>query len=166
LADSRCGSVAKAFLAKEGAAAFDAAITSPPYATALPYIDTQRLSLCLLGLIRSDEIRTAERSLIGNREISDAERRRLEGALTKNEGRLPDQVHGFCKKLLRLAAHDDHGFRKRNVPALVFNYFSQMAEMFEAVKGIMKGGGRYALLVGSNRTTLNGEQVAINTPSL
>ena len=36
--------------------AFDAAITSPPYAMALPYIDTQRLSLVWLGLCRPDEI--------------------------------------------------------------------------------------------------------------
>jgi site-specific DNA-methyltransferase (cytosine-N4-specific) len=166
LADSRYDDVTKGFLAKEGAAAFDAAITSPPYATALPYIDTQRLSLCLLGLIRADEIRTAERSLIGNREISDAERRRLEGALVENAGGLPEQVHGFCNKLLRLAAHDGHGFRKRNVPALVFNYFTQMAEMFPAVRGQMKKGGRFALLVGSNKTTLSGEQIHIDTPSL
>lgn len=32
-------------------AGFDAALTSPPYATALPYIDTQRLSLVWLGLL-------------------------------------------------------------------------------------------------------------------
>jgi Putative RNA methylase family UPF0020 len=165
LADSRYDDAAKEFLAKERSTAFDAAITSPPYATALPYIDTQRLSLCLLGLIRADEIRTAERSLIGNREISDAERRRLEGALEANAGGLPAQVHGFCKKLLRLAAHDGHGFRKRNMPALVFNYFSQMAEMFGAVRGTMKKGGRFALLVGPNRTTLSGEQVVVDTPS-
>lgn len=36
---------------------FDCAITSPPYATALPYIDTQRLSIVWLGLASPDEVK-------------------------------------------------------------------------------------------------------------
>jgi site-specific DNA-methyltransferase (cytosine-N4-specific) len=43
---------------------FDAAITSPPYVVALPYIDTQRLSLAALGLIASGNLRATERALI------------------------------------------------------------------------------------------------------
>ena len=48
---------------------FDFAITSPPYATALPYIDTQRLSLVWLNLITAKEIRTLESDLIGSRDF-------------------------------------------------------------------------------------------------
>ena len=48
---------------------FDGVITSPPYANALPYIDTQRLSLVLLGLIDAKEIMAVDRTLIGSREI-------------------------------------------------------------------------------------------------
>src|SRR6266571_804321 len=48
---------------------FDAVITSPPYATALPYIDTQRLSLAFLGHATESELGGLERALIGNREI-------------------------------------------------------------------------------------------------
>ena len=40
---------------------FDAAITSPPYVSALPYIDTQRLSLAVLGLIDATDIRSKEK---------------------------------------------------------------------------------------------------------
>ena len=61
--------------------AFDAVITSPPYATALPYIDTQRLSLVLLGLIGADELRATEAALVGAREITIGERRALEAEL-------------------------------------------------------------------------------------
>lgn len=166
LTDSRTSRVIQAFLSANGRDVFDAAITSPPYATALPYIDTQRLSLCLLGLINSDHIRHTERSLIGNREISDAERVRLEASLIANDAELPSDVFAFCKRLLEMAHHDEHGFRKRNVPALVFKYFWQMAEMFESVRKIVRKSGRYALLVGSNRTTLRGEEILINTPQL
>lgn len=166
LADSRSSKSVQRLLAECGREAFDAAITSPPYATALPYIDTQRLSLCLLGLIDSNQIRGTERSLIGNREISDVERTQAEAALKANAGRLPQDVSAFCKELLKLADHGDHGFRKRNVPALVYKYFWQMAEMFEAVRSGVRRGGNYVLLVGSNRTTLKGEEILINTPQL
>ncbi len=46
---------------------FDAAITSPPYATALPYIDTQRLSLIWLGFASPKEVKVLENNLIGSR---------------------------------------------------------------------------------------------------
>ena len=52
---------------------FDALVTSPPYANALPYIDTDRLSLRAFGLLGDDGQRGAERRLIGNREITDRE---------------------------------------------------------------------------------------------
>jgi len=46
---------------------FDIAVTSPPYATALPYIDTQRLSLVWLGLSQAKAINSLEETLIGSR---------------------------------------------------------------------------------------------------
>ncbi len=164
--DARSGKSLQKFLNENKRLGFDAAITSPPYANALPYIDTQRLSLCLLGLIQSSEIRGTERSLIGNREISDAERVQMEALLRTNSAKLPQDVSTFCKMLLDMADHREHGFRKRNVPALAYKYFSQMAEMFEAVRQVMRSGGRYALLVGSNKTNLKGEEIVINTPEL
>jgi len=166
LIDSRSSKGVQRLLAECGRAAFDAAITSPPYATALPYIDTQRLSLCLLGLIDAGQIRGTERALIGNREISDAERVQIEAAVEVNAAKLPLEVSAFCKMLLKMADHQEHGFRKRNVPALVYKYFWQMSEMFETVRKVVRIGGKYALLVGANRTTLRGEEMLINTPQL
>ena len=48
----------------------DAVITSPPYATALPYIDTDRLSLIYLGLLPRDRHRALDMEMIGNREVT------------------------------------------------------------------------------------------------
>lgn len=145
---------------------FDAAITSPPYVTALPYIDTQRLSLCLMGLIDSGEIRNTEKSLIGNREISDIERVNAELALFSNKGKLPDSVSAFCQSLHHKADHPGHGFRRKNVPALTYTYFSQMAEMFTSVQKLIQPRGQFALLVGANKTTLQNEEIVIDTPNL
>lgn len=154
------------FLRRNGGGCVDAAITSPPYATALPYVDTQRLSLCLLGLIRASEIRSAERSLIGNREIGYSERMDLEQQLEENAARLPQGIAQLCVKLLEAADHDDHGFRRRNVPALVYKYFAQMAETFISVGNLVRQGGYYALVIGGNKTSLQGEEILIDTPSL
>lgn len=157
-----CADVRQARLMKRS---FDAAITSPPYVTALPYIDTQRLSLCLLGLIESDALKNTEKSLIGNREISETERTKAESALLRNESKLPSGVSAFCHSLLQKADHPDHGFRKKNVPALTYTYFTQMAEMFTSVRKFVRPKGQFALLVGANKTTLQNEEILIDTPS-
>jgi len=154
------------FLEESGKSFVDAAITSPPYVTALPYIDTQRLSLCLLGLIQSSGIRAAERSLIGNREISNSERLILEEHIANNVTRLPQGVIQFCINLLQAADHESHGFRRRNIPSLTYNYFVQMAETFNAVRKLVRSGGYYVLVVGRNKTSLQGREIIIDTPSL
>ena len=166
-ADTRdAASAAAGFLKRKQIKTFDAAITSPPYATAMPYLDTQRLSLALLGLLGSQDLRNGERQLIGNREIQEKERLNLEHQLRTNTARLPDEVIQFCGKLLTLANDETHGFRRRNVPALAYKYFSDMSSMFQSVRQILKSGGTYALLVGRNSTRLKGEQVSIDTPRL
>ena len=49
----------------------DVVITSPPYATALPYLDTDRLSLSYLGLLSRGEQRSRDQNMIGNREVTE-----------------------------------------------------------------------------------------------
>jgi site-specific DNA-methyltransferase (cytosine-N4-specific) len=144
----------------------DAAITSPPYATALPYVDTNRLSMCVLGLLDAGDLRTAGRELIGNREINKGERKRYELALANNDANLPVEVLEVCQDLLVAADHKDHGFRRRNKPALLYKYLSEMAETFDAVRKLLRQGGRYALVVGNNTTRLRGKVRVINTPEL
>lgn len=119
LGDARhCISVVRARDSVAANQQFDAAITSPPYATALPYIDTYRLSLVLLGLITSDEIRTLEKGLKGNREITNQERLELEHAIAVDCGRLPADCLMLCRKLMEALDKSKDGFRRQNVPTL------------------------------------------------
>ena len=74
---------------------YDAAITSPPYAMALPYIDTQRLSLVWLGLAEPGRIAGLEAELIGSRELRGSPRRSLEDALSSNSRGLPNAQAEF-----------------------------------------------------------------------
>lgn len=144
--------------------AADFAITSPPYATALPYIDTQRLSLVWLGLISPENIRSAEENLIGSREASDTELCLLGKAIANNDAELPPAAAELCERLLNQISDVD-GFRRRAVPGLLYRYFANMKKTFVTVLQLMKRGGHYALIVGTNRTTIGGVAEIIDTPT-
>jgi len=144
---------------------FDAAITSPPYATALPYIDTQRLSLALLGLVRADEIMRLDKRLIGTREIATTERKLLEEELRWSD-LLPSSIRELCVHMAELSPDPRNGFRRRNMAALVFQYFRDMAIGLTQVRRLLRDGGTYALIVGPNQTVLSGQQILIDTPGL
>ena len=143
---------------------FDAVITSPPYVTALPYIDTQRLSLALLGLISASDIRKTEQKLIGNREITNQQRKIWEAALQGNLYDLPKECWQFCHELLTAVDARKDGFRRQNKPALIYQYFSEMSQVFAQVNRLLRPGARFVLVVGPSRTTLGGHQFVIDTP--
>jgi site-specific DNA-methyltransferase (cytosine-N4-specific) len=167
LGDSRyCSSVVRSHAMIAGPFQFDGAITSPPYATALPYIDTQRLSLVLLGLISPDEIRTTEKSLTGNREITAQERVKLEEAIKINADHLPDECILLCRELLAAVDKEHDGFRRQNVPALIYKYLVDMFLMFKNTSPILRARAPFALVVGKNQTRLGGRNFVIDTPCL
>ena len=148
-----------------GSALFDAALTSPPYVTALPYIDTQRISLVWLGLCGADEIRDLEASLIGSREMLYKEKMAWNESMTNNEAKLPEELYSLVCEM-RLSLSDSDGFRKQAVPVLLYRYLSEMKSMFLNVSKMLKTGAPYALIVGHNKTTLGGKQFFLNTPEL
>lgn len=143
---------------------FDAAITSPPYANALPYIDTQRLSLVLLGYSDAKDIIPLERRLIGNREITNNSRSILEDALINNEAQLPFEVINFLHDLLQKIKRADVGFRRRNLPALLYQYFSDMKRVLNNVGHSLKKDGAFAIVIGTNRTHIGTKEIIIPTP--
>lgn len=143
---------------------FDAVITSPPYATALPYIDTQRLSLVLLGLIESDQIHKVEKSLIGNREINTKERLKLEEAIEANASELPEESVSLCQRMKESFDIKTDGFRKLNVPTLLYKYFSEMKMMFSDVALLLKTEAPFAIIIGRSSTCLGGIRFIIDTP--
>lgn len=144
-------------------ASFDAAITSPPYATALPYIDTQRLSLVWLSIIKPEEINSLEAELIGSRELRGNTRKKLKIALEQNTGEIPENLRDLCLDLLN-SLSDDDGFRRQAVPYLLYRYFSDMGKMFNNVSKRLKAGAAFALVVGHNHTTLGGKRFDLDTP--
>ena len=144
---------------------FDLAVTSPPYATALPYIDTQRLSIVWLGLDTPNNIKALECSLTGSREtMAKREQQKWLFAMSSNTKELCNEVVSFCQTLQRQLTVKD-GFRKQNTPFLLYKYFSDMSQMFTRVHRMLKPGARFCLVVGYNTTNIGKPQI-IDTPLL
>jgi RMKL-like, methyltransferase domain len=144
----------------------DLVMTSPPYATALPYIDTQRLSLVLLGLASPEHVRRLEFQLLGSREIVNRSRVETESRLVHNLDELPALVAARCRELLESVDAKRDGFRRINMPSLVYRYFVGMQRVIREIARALRRGGRLALLVGPNSTNLGGVHHVIDTPQL
>ena len=150
--------------ALEVAEQFHCAITSPPYATALPYIDTQRLSLVWLGLVSPSQVLPLEATLVGSREVRGKQTKRvLLEQLLDNTADLPEEQASYCRTL-HLALDGNDGFRRQATPLLLYRYFANMARVFSAVKPLMRNGAPFALIVGGNHTVLGGKRFDIDTP--
>lgn len=144
----------------------DLVLTSPPYATALPYIDTDRLSLLTLLGLSSTSRRPLEHWLTGSREISPGERRRVETLSTKKTG-LPPACNAFLSEMRkRLSKDNDAGFRKQNMPALMTRYLLDMGAALKNVHTVCKAGAEAMIVIGDNRTLLGGESLRIPTTDL
>ncbi|TPI28463.1 hypothetical protein FJW08_20520 [Mesorhizobium sp. B3-2-1] len=141
----------------------DAIITSPPYATALPYLDTDRLSLIYLGLLPRDKHRGLDTRMIGNREISEAIRQRYLAAYESGGGSLPSQTRELVDRVAQLNESSNVGFRRRNMAALLSKYFFDMKAVLEQSHSMLRPNGTMFLVVGNNQTTAGGELVEIQT---
>ena len=161
--DVRLGDVTQTSAIDPGRERFDAAVTSPPYVMALPYIDTQRLSLAWLELCEPGELLKLESELVGSREMRGRARRDLQDQLEANAADLPAAQAQLCVRLHQ-GLSDDDGFRRQAVPKLLYRYFAAMKASFGVIGAAMRVGAPFALIVGHNRTTIGGTQYEIDTP--
>ncbi len=145
---------------------FDAIITSPPYATALPYVDTDRLSLFVFNYTNRKTFKKLEKSLIGNREILKSEREKLDFELEKNFSKsiLPKEIINLLEKIYTLNKNADVGFRRKNTAALLFKYFTDMDLAIKQIHRVLKRDKFFFNVVGDNRTTAG--NVKINIPTI
>ena len=142
----------------------DAVITSPPYATALPYIDTDRLSLIYLGLLPRLNHKNRDKLMIGNREVSPREREAYWTFYGENRYLLPEATQELIERVYRLNAASSVGFRRKNLSALLSKYFFDMCVAMQQTFDLIRPGGRMFMVIGNNQTTAGTQDVAINTP--
>lgn len=141
----------------------DAIITSPPYATALPYLDTDRLSLIYLNLLPRSAHRARDMLMIGNREVTDRRRQGLWDHYEEHRHQLPNPTRALIDKIDQLNKRANVGFRRRNLSALLAKYFFDMKAAIEQQHELLKDYGTMFMVVGNNRTTAGGEPIEIRT---
>jgi len=144
----------------------DAVITSPPYATALPYLDTDRLSLCYLRLLSRPEHRGRDQKMIGNREISEKMRQTYWLKYQQERAALPNSIVQLIDTVHTLNKGTDVGFRRRNLPALLSKYFVDMEQVFKGIRTVLAPGSPAYVVIGNNHTIAGGQRTDIDTPNL
>lgn len=144
----------------------DLLVTSPPYATALPYLDTDRLSLIVLRLLPRNKHSEAERDMVGTREVSERERREAWAVYQTRRAELPGQISALIDRIADTNHSEGVGFRRRNLPALLGKYFLSMLDAMRSARELMRPGSLGYYVVGNNSTELGGEKVEIPTDTL
>ena len=144
----------------------DLLITSPPYATALPYLDTDRLSLIVLGLLPRKQHANVERNMIGSREISERDRQVAWASYESHRGELPEKISSLIDKIAAVNHGEGIGFRRRNLPALLGKYFLSMLDAMRSARKLMKPGSLAYYVVGNNSTQIKNEKIVIPTDRL
>lgn len=141
----------------------DLLLTSPPYAMALPYIDTDRLSLAVLGLLPRSRHKALELKMVGNREITERQRHELWDNYMDRRSELPQSVNKTIEKIALSNHKEGIGFRRRNLPALLSRYFLDMTEAMRSARNMLKPGSFGFYVVGNNSTRISGERFTIET---
>ena len=143
----------------------DAIVTSPPYATALPYVDTDRLSLLLLFGLTSKRRTAIEEALIGTREISKKRKNHLENTI--DEGRFEllrsNTARSIILEVRRRNANSLVGFRRQNMAALLYAYFRDMSTVMTNLDSVLKKGASAFFVIGNTKTTAGGKVIQINS---
>ena len=140
---------------KKSYASYDAVVTSPPYANALPYIDTDRLTLRAFGMLNGKGQRVAEQRLIGNREIntSDANtlNHRVDQLLASGDG--VSSLRAVLRAARQAAQEPSAGFRRQRTPGLLHAYFRDMDMVLAEMAQLLKDGAPAVLVLGDSTIT-------------
>lgn len=136
----------------------DLVLTSPPYATALPYIDTDRLSLLVLFGLDSSDRRPVEQNLIGSREIVNGNKKILESQILNANIDLPDSLMTYLQDIYKRVSISDAGFRRKNMPALLLRFFWDMSSVIKNCHECLHPNGQAMIVIGDNRMKFSDEE--------
>ncbi len=136
-----------------------AVVSSPPYAAALPYIDTDRLSLAAVYGYSGYDRKALETVMIGSREVSTRERRSIEEVLEQSPESLglPDSTLTFLTSYLDAVRADENaGFRRQQAPAVLTRYFQAMSLVLGNVADHLDPASDIWLVLGDSRSVIGG----------
>jgi hypothetical protein len=81
------------------------------------------------------------------------------------EKSLPLEIVSFVSDLHARAVKGEVGFRRRNMPALLFRFFGDMRRVLENIYRALKPGCDAMIVMGDNITTIGSETIRIPTTS-
>ena len=143
----------------------DIVITSPPYATALPYIDTNRLNMLVLDGLNANKRIPLEAEMTGTREINKSTRTFYENRIQKCDY---DTIVSVTAKEIISAIYNENepanvGFRRKNMAALVYMYFRDMTNVMSTLDLVVKPNGFICIVIGDTKTTTGKGKLIIKT---
>jgi DNA modification methylase len=144
---------------------FDAVITSPPYATALPYIDTDRLSILVILGIDSSKRGVLEENITGSREIKKKAKTDYNNKIDENDWGSINSVTAsrIISEIKGKNQNSNGGFRKQNMAALLYRYFSDMTKVFGNLDKVLKPGAPAFFVIGDTKTVAGDDTVLIKS---
>jgi DNA modification methylase len=147
---------------------FDLVVTSPPYATALPYIDTDRLNLLVILGIPTSERTLLEEKLIGSREIRVRERHQLERQISSLTAEVlgSDLAFDTIREIYERNLNANVGFRRRNMAALLLRYCKDMFNAFRAMDKYLAKAAQIFIVIGDSKTVAGGIEIHIPTTEI
>jgi hypothetical protein len=143
----------------------DAVVTSPPYATALPYIDTDRLSILLFFGIESSDRSTLEESITGSREIKKKAKNIIDQKIDVSDWGVINSptAQNLIAEIRNRNQNSGGGFRKQNMAALLYRYFSDITDVMKNLDKAVKPGGSAFFVIGDTKTEAGGKIVSIKS---
>jgi hypothetical protein len=146
----------------------DMVVTSPPYATALPYIDTDRLSILVLFGLLAGERSEIEEALTGSREISKQSRRQLENFIVDNDFGIivSELAKNTIKTIYARNTEANVGFRRINLAPLLWRYYNDMTQVFLNLDKLVRDNGSIFVVIGDNYTIAGGKKTPIPTTQI
>lgn len=143
----------------------DIVITSPPYATALPYIDTNRLNMLVLNGLNASRRIPIEAEMTGTREIHKTTRQLYEKKIQQKDygSIISSTAIQIIGKIYLQNSTADVGFRKKNMASLIYMYFKDITDVLLSLEKIVKKDGYICIVIGDTKTTTGTEKVIIRT---
>ncbi|MDP4152208.1 MAG: DNA methyltransferase [Bacillota bacterium] len=146
----------------------DLVITSPPYATALPYIDTNRLNLLVLDGLTASLRTPIEAEMTGTREIKKGTRDYYERLIEEQNFNfiISESAWLLIQKVHNENSNNEVGFRRKNMAALLYMYFNDMTCVFTNLNMVVKRNGYICIVIGDTKTTTGEGLVIISTTKI
>jgi site-specific DNA-methyltransferase (cytosine-N4-specific) len=104
--------------------------------------------------------------MIGNREITGKIRRDYWERFGSDRNQSPASIRSLISKINDLNDSSTAGFRRRNLPSLLYKYFDDMRMVFSGMQRVLKPRASAFVVVGNNHTIAGGLKVEIETVKL